>query len=187
MKTMKTIEIDAAVYETLLRNIRSFEDNPNTVLRRILRLDTDRVERHDTTIGQSGISNEFDSPLEPSLVNGQKADNPRRSRARSGEILGMDEYHLPIMRALDRLGGQASSRQVLEVVETLMGDALTGKDLEKQESGEIRWRYRAQMSRLAMVKGGLLDSEAPHGTWILTEKGRKRARQNDAIKEESEL
>ena len=178
---MKTIEIDATVYEALIRNIRSFEDNPNTVLRRILKLDAERDQRSDAKRGQMVDSTQSDVPREQSLAHARKVDGRARSRARSGEILAMDAYHVPILQALDQLGGQASSRQVLEIVETLMGDSLKGKDLEKQDSGEIRWRYRAQMSRLVMVKEGLLDSTAAHGTWKLTGEGRRRANRNDAI------
>ena len=181
MKSMKTIEIDATVYEALLRNIHSFEDNPNTVLRRILKLDAEREEQSHVARSQMDDNARSDSPRVQSLARGRKIAGGTRSRARSGEILAMDAYHVPILQALDQLGGQASSRQVLEIVETLMGDSLKGKDLEKQDSGEIRWRYRAQMSRLVMVKEGLLDSTAAHGTWKLTGEGRRRANRNDAI------
>ena len=177
MRPMKTIEIDATVYEALIRNIRSFEDSPNSVLRRLLKLDVDSVEPLEAALAQAEIRDDSDSPREQSTGVGQKLERQRRSRARSGEILAMDAYHLPILQALVDLGGQASSRQVLDRVEVLMGDVLKGKDLERQESGEIRWRYRAQMSRLEMVKEKLLDSEAPHGTWKLTEHGRKRVPQ----------
>lgn len=175
---MKTIEIDATVYEALIRSIRSFEDNPNTVLRRILKLDAERDQRSDAKRGQMVDSTQSDVPREQSLAHARKVDGRARSRARSGEILAMDAYHLPILQALIDLGGQASSRQVLDRVGLLMYDELEGKDLEKQESGEIRWRYRAQMSRLAMVKEKLLDNEAPRGTWKLTEKGRQRVSQS---------
>ena len=180
---MKSIEIDTTVYEALIRSIRSFEDNPNTVLRRILKLDAERDERSDAKREQMVDSTQSDVPREQSLAHARKVDGRARSRARSGEILAMDAYYLPILQALDQLGGQASSRRVLGIVETLMGESLKGKDLQKQESGEIRWRYRAQMSRLGLVKDGLLDSAAPRGTWKLTDEGRRAVSSERSQKE----
>ena len=104
-----------------------------------------------------------DSPRVQSLARGRKVAGYAEQSSKRRDF-GDGCVSRPILQALDQLGGHASSRQVLEIVETLMGDSLKGKDLEKQDSGEIRWRYRAQMSRLVMVKEGLLDSTAAHGT-----------------------
>jgi hypothetical protein len=60
----------------------------------------------------------------------------------------------------------------------MLGDRLTEADRGTLDSGGIRWHSRVAFARLRMIEEGLLDGDAPRGTWAITDKGRKRAADN---------
>lgn len=81
-------------------------------------------------------------------------------------------YRRPILEALYELGGSASVRDILKVVEGKMKPLLTEVDYQKVPSGaDIRWRNTACFERFALVKDGLLKSGSPKGVWELSDKG----------------
>jgi hypothetical protein len=117
---------------------------------------------------------DFDIPwLEPPVMEGEEKETnqpppvPReRSTARSA-------FRLPILEALDELGGAAPSRAVLEKVKLKLSSQFTEADLEVLPSGgRRRWKENAEWCRYEMVREGLLASDSPRGIWQITEKGR---------------
>ncbi len=86
-----------------------------------------------------------------------------------------EDYRLPILGALVRLGGKSSSNNVLDQVGKVMGDALNKYDKEHLVSTPSlpRWRNTAQWARNGLVNEGLLSKSSPKGIWEITEAGRK--------------
>jgi len=83
------------------------------------------------------------------------------------------DYRVPILEALEQLGGRGRVQEVLEIVYEKMKDRLTEDDLKPLPSGkDVRWANAAQWERLSMVKDGLLRKDSPVGIWEMTEAGR---------------
>ncbi len=84
-----------------------------------------------------------------------------------------EAFVMPILRALDRLGGSGRVAQVLDLVAEEVGGRLKPVDLAPVPSdpSEPRWRNRARWCRKDMVVGGLLRKDSPRGVWELSEEG----------------
>jgi restriction endonuclease Mrr len=67
--------------------------------------------------------------------------------------------------------GSAPSNDVVDALEEQMKDALTPRDFERLESGEVRWRNRARFARLRMKEQGLLSDSSHRGVWEITSMG----------------
>lgn len=100
-------------------------------------------------------------------------------RAPPGASTPQKAYRMPILRALDEMGGRGTTADVVDRVGEMMEDQFTEWDRRMLPSGyDIRWRNKAQWARNAMVKEGLLASDSPRGTWEITEKGREMLRKH---------
>ncbi len=172
---MRKIEIDDEVYQTLLKNVKSFEDTPNAVLRRLLGLDElnpyqqdpERLIREEKDYGRDLKEMMASLGLEENLSDKYK-------KIRRGEKTSQREYRIPILEALVELGGRALSSKVLEKVEIKMKTVLKSVDYEDIPSGhDVRWRNTARWERKNMVQEGLLRSDSPIGVWEISEKGRE--------------
>jgi restriction system protein len=141
---MKTIRIDDEVWRALQKKGTAFEDTPNSVLRKILRLDK---------------------------ANGREKRNVQTSRVPRGQKTPQQAYHKPILRILYELGGSAPAPDVLDRVGKAMARELNAVDRGQLGRGELRWRNTAQWARNELVKQGYLKRNSPHGTWELTAKG----------------
>ncbi len=99
-----------------------------------------------------------------------------RSRLRNS----VKGYYIPILQALDELGGSGQTRVVVERMYRLMERRLGPDDHEPLPSKPHiqRWRYMAQMARSAMARKGLLNPDSPRGIWEITEEGRAYLRQH---------
>ena len=108
----------------------------------------------------------------------------RRGKRQAVNKTPQHAYRIPILEALEQLGGRASMRDVLNLVYEKMKDRLTEDDLKPLSSGgDIRWANTAQWERYNMVREGLLKSDSPRGVWEITEVGRaylEQARQQGA-------
>lgn len=153
---MPSIEIDDEVYAALQKLGRAFEDTPNSVLRRELR-----------------VSAGARSHTRP------KSRGGRDWRALTGSILPEREYELPLLRALDEAGGGASAKDVTDRVGELLASKLSAVDRELLRDGDVRWRHRTAFVRLALVKRGYLRSDSDWGVWEMTDKGRKALEEHD--------
>ena len=86
--------------------------------------------------------------------------------------LPRDAYERPLLDVLLAMDGSGQARDVLDRLGELMARRLPVADLKPvPSSGEPRWRKIAQWARYEMVLKGLLRSDAPRGTWALTDEG----------------
>ena len=111
----------------------------------------------------------------------------RRGRRSSVNKTPQRDYRLPILEALEQLGGRGRVGEVLNNVYQKMKDRLTEDDLKALPSGkEIRWANTAKWERHSMVKEGLLRDDSPAGVWEMTDAGRAylhHARQQSKVGE----
>lgn len=96
------------------------------------------------------------------------------ARAPKGSKTPQGVYRIPILQALVEMGGEGSVGDVLDRVYTLVEHRLTELDKGTLPSGrDIRWRNTAMWERNRMRQDGLLADDSPHGTWEITDKGRR--------------
>jgi integrase len=90
------------------------------------------------------------------------------------QILDLDAYEGPIMRALADRGGRASRKEIVEAV----GEALTRRhserDLERLPSGPPRWKARVPKAKSRLVKRGWIETDSARGEWELSRLGRAK-------------
>ena len=84
-----------------------------------------------------------------------------------------EKYRIPILIALESLGGSAFCQNVLQIVEELMISELNETDMEglKSDPKTKRWRNTAMWARNRLRAEGLLKSNSPRGVWELDEAG----------------
>lgn len=172
--------VDDDVFEALQRLAEPLVDDINSVLRRLLNLDspsptvaTERIEAP----GLTGSSS--DSP--PVAAPGRKirratkkrAVKPKKSRAARGSLLPESEYELPMLEFLVEAGGRAPASEVVEAIGARLKDRFTPTDLEALDSGDIRWKSRTQFVRLKLIKQGAMVKDAPRGIWEISDLGRE--------------
>lgn len=110
---------------------------------------------------------------------GSESATEGAKRAPRGASTPQEAYRVPILRALDEMGGHGKTSKVVNRVGGMLEDRFTEWDRQMLPSGEdIRWRNRVQWARNSMVKDGLLASDSPRGIWELTEKGRQVLREH---------
>jgi Mrr N-terminal domain len=143
---MHKIEVDEDVFELLEDNAKPFTDSPNTVLRRLLGLDTGEVRRQGKLSAPS-------------------------NRAAPGSILPEVEYELPILEELVARRGRGHATEITDAVGERLADRLTDLDKERLDSGEVRWRNRVQFTRLTLKQRGLIAPDSPRGVWEITPAG----------------
>lgn len=82
-------------------------------------------------------------------------------------------FVVPILCALQALGGRAQMQQVLEHVEAEMKGEFREVDHLplKSDKNKPRWYNTAQWARNTMVEDGLLKKSSPRGIWELTAEG----------------
>jgi len=142
---MRVIRVDDDVWRALQKKALPFEDTPNSVLRRILKVNRGR---------------------KPKDGNGRLARGTRTPQER---------FRQPILQALYEKGGAAKTAEVLDRVGEILRLELNDADRAKMKHGEVRWRNSAQWERNDMVEDGLLKKSSPQGIWELTDKGIKTA------------
>ena len=108
-----------------------------------------------------------------------KAERRNLGRLRKGLRTPEAAYYLPILKALVELGGSAKMQAVLDKVHKAMKPILKDVDHEPLASDPDmpRWRNSAQWARNTMRQDGLLKDDSPHGTWEITDAGRKRLKE----------
>ncbi len=119
--------------------------------------------------GLKEISKELDARL--GLPKDRKQScGQQKMRVKSPKLPRTDPRILRqnIIQALEKSGGRAKVKKVIE----LMGNQLNGKllkgDLEWREStGELAWQNNAKWERYRMVQDGILRGDSPRGYWEL--------------------
>ena len=81
-----------------------------------------------------------------------------------------EAYEIPILTALAHRGGRAGKNEVLDALEPMLADKLTELDRTEINSGEIRWRNRAQFVRLRLVERGEMVKGPRAGIWGLADR-----------------
>ena len=161
-----SIDLDDEVFEYLKSKAEPFVDTPNTVLRRLLGIDS-------SVKPPTNVKSATPTPVSPRTTKvgkkTAKADTPKRTRAASGTLLPEERYERPLLKALADAGGQAPYRDVVEAVERELKDDLMPADIENLRSGSVRWQSRLQFVRLHLIERGLLDKNAPRGIWGITD------------------
>lgn len=167
--------VDDEVYAALQARAIPLEDDVNSVLRRLLGLSPTRASG--TTSGPVETIVE----TQPALASSRhtRSDSPRkaskkRTRVPEGSILPEEEYELPILRALDQLGGRVPTREAVAQVEKEIGTRLTDVDRAELASGGVRWQNRVQFVRLRLIKKGEMVEGSPRGVWEISPAGRDR-------------
>ena len=159
---MRTIAIDDAVYSWIEGQIRTFEDTPNAVLRRVAELD-------------------LDASLPPSkhIIPYTPATSVRPTIRRFREnITSREAYRGPVLKAVLNLGGGASRVAALNEVKKLMDPELTTLDKEDIDSGGCpRWQKSAEYMLHDLRRDCYFKSvsESGWGNWVLTDKGKDAA------------
>ena len=170
-----TIEIDDEVYARLGTEAIPFvETTPNAVLRRLLGIDHATNGSSSSPSAAAAAAVRGASRPASSSGTSRSSANKAGKRATRGTLLPKSAYEVPILRALDAAGGRAPSREVVAAVGAQLADQLTDADREELRSGEVRWENRVHFTRLSLVEQGLLDGNAPRGTWEISEAGRQR-------------
>ncbi len=99
----------------------------------------------------------------------------RGSGGAVGRLIPTEDYFLPILEALEQMGGSGRTADVVEKVRKAMTPRFTAADLAPipSDTEEPRWHKSAQWARLAMKHRGLLRSDSPRGIWEISESGRE--------------
>lgn len=142
---MPTIRIDEEVYSWLQTQARPFEDTPNTVLRRIAKLDN--------------ASN-------PKPAVHEEASMPKLADRRKTP---QSDFREPILGILKKHNGKADRMTVLKELGEIMRGQLTDFDRSDIRSGSIRWQKSAEWEIRVMREQGVLKPvhETPRGIWAL--------------------
>jgi len=113
----------------------------------------------------------------PAVAETGEVAQPRRKLVR-GLRTPETAFYVPILQALDDLGGSSRAADVIKRVGEVMGRALSPTDKEPLQScGIPRWENTSRFARNSMVRTGLLESDSPYGVWAISIKGLQHLRQ----------
>lgn len=156
---MPVIRITDATWDRLKRWAIPLEDTPEDAVRKVI----DAAEEH-LKCRPGMISTGAKKEIKLKISD--------KGKLRKGMKIPQKSYRIPILETLYELGGSASMRDVLNVVEQKMKGLLSDVDYQKVPSGtDVRWRNTAAWERFELVKDGLLKANSPSGVWELTSKG----------------
>jgi hypothetical protein len=199
-----TIRISQDTYDHLKQHAEPFIDTPDSVIRRLLGLGAQQtgdvgLDSAETQVevevaagapldgpnpvgraaSNNGAVKRGRSPNAPRVARsqGRRGAAQRPARARRGSLLAEEAYEIPMLQVLAEHGGRAGKNEVLDVLESRLGDRLTELDMTPITSGEVRWRNRAQFVRLRLVERGELKRNSPRGIWELSDAGDARLRE----------
>ncbi|GAB4301302.1 MAG: hypothetical protein Fur0025_41460 [Oscillatoriaceae cyanobacterium] len=102
-------------------------------------------------------------------------DNPNsQKRLPKGVVTPQSAYEIPILKALDELGGSGKKKDVLKRVGEWMQDVLQEIDYETLPSSrEQRWYNAAAWARNTLIQKGLVKNDSPRGVWEISDEGRR--------------
>jgi len=153
---MPVVRVSEATWERLKAHARPLEDSVDDVVGRAL----DALE---ASAGQAPAP--------------QEASPAKRRTRRSGDKLPQREFRSALLKLLLELGGQARVTEIVPRLERVMAPRLKSGDYEPVSSGQVRWWNATCWERADLVREGLLSDRSPRGVWVLTEAGRRAARQ----------
>jgi hypothetical protein len=111
---------------------------------------------------------------------------PAQAGIRSARLRRLDrtqerDFRLPLLEALDELGGRARAEEIRPIVERRMRGKLRPDDYGTLPSnGEVRWWNSAKYERKHMLRmrPPLLNPASPRGWWEMTDAGREYLREH---------
>jgi hypothetical protein len=165
--TTSWIEIDHEVLAQIQSGAEAFVESPNDALRRVFSLAPASGRRC------APLARSTPPEREPAEGTGDRSASVSR-RARAGELLPLEAYEIPLLRALARLGGSAYRGKVAEEAGAMLDDELTVLDRKPLQGGEVRWENRLGFARLRLIERGEMRPDSRRGIWELTEAGRAR-------------
>jgi len=176
-----TVELDDEVYGFLKCEAEPFVDTPNSVLRRLLGIDSTASRPPAASAPEPAASTTHAGMRVARRSSRPKSTKAgaKRTRAASGTLLPEERYERPLLEALADAGGRAPYRDVVDAVGRELKDQLMPADFEKLSSGTIRWQSRLQFVRLRLIQRGHLDKNAPRGVWTITDQGREALREGE--------
>jgi hypothetical protein len=166
--------VDDEVYAALQARAVPLEDDVNSVLRRLLGLTPTGTSSATAEAAAVSLAPERPAGRPRRHAGPAKKSTKKRTRVPKGSILPEDEYELPILRALEHLGGRVPTSEVVAQVEKEIGARLTDVDREELSSGGVRWQNRVQFVRLKLIKKGEMVEGSPRGIWEISPAGRDR-------------
>lgn len=160
--------LDRDIWIAIKSRAEPFVDTPNSVLRKVLGLDTRSATiRNSSSDHGGGVGRAARKP--------GSTGRAQRSRVPKGTLLPEGEYELPILKVLEANGGRAPTREVVAAVGEILAGNLTELDKEPMANGSgCRWENRTQFARLSLVRKGLLNEDSPRGVWEISSDGRER-------------
>lgn len=124
--------------------------------------------------GRKSISRSKTKPHRSKPPSPQKGISDEKRKQKS--YIPFGEYEITILKALDKLGGSASSRDVVNLVEEMMRDRFQDADFEPGEGGMPRWKKMTHGSRTTLVKNKFMKPSSLRGIWEISARGKRRAR-----------
>lgn len=165
--------VDDEVYAALQAQAVPLEDDVNSVLRRLLGL-SPRTHASAPPPTSAARSTAEPTRRQRRAAAPARKSTKKRTRVPKGSIVPEEEYELPILRALEHLGGRVPTSEVIAQVDKEMGARLTDVDREELTSGGVRWQNRVQFVRLKLIKKGDMVDGSPRGIWEISPAGRER-------------
>jgi hypothetical protein len=105
-----------------------------------------------------------------SEVKSQKKDltsRQRRSRVGNSSITPIAVLRSHIIQVLKELGGSARVSDVISLMQEMLQDRLTPRDLESYNNGNIIWQHNTYWERQHLVNEGILRNDSKRGYWEL--------------------
>nr|WP_269440790.1 winged helix-turn-helix domain-containing protein [Micromonospora tarapacensis] len=103
------------------------------------------------------------------------------ARPAADQSIPHPQFEIPILRALEQLGGGARAHEVIERVGQLLAAQLTDADRQKLGNGQTRWRLRCNVARNDLIKRGHLSADSARGRWEITDQGLERLHSVDGV------
>jgi len=125
---------------------------------------------------------EMEVPQTKISVRNRKKKGSRRTTTKlpKGLRTNDNEFRIPILQALVKLGGSAKRQYVFDELEMIMSDQLNDYDWQPLPSNKrsVRWKNSAAWARQDLVDMGYLSSNSPNGIWEITEAGKTALEEN---------
>lgn len=95
----------------------------------------------------------------------------KRQHLPRGEGTPQAKYLLPVLMALEEMGGRGQTKEVIARVGALLKDQLVEADFEILTGGQPRWEKNVNWARYTLKEQGLLAPDSPRGVWEITDAG----------------
>ncbi len=128
----------------------------------------------------AALRDEWNGLHGPSAGGAVPSGPPRATRAPHGSRIHVDEFRVPLLKALDERGGGAPKADVLKRVEEMLRGRLGPIEYTPIPSNprRMRWLVRAEWARFRLTEEGLMKKGSPRGIWEISDAGREYLAKN---------